>query len=80
VQQPYQEGEINLPPGILSGQFYNMLKKHCFPNAIMGSVNCHELVMLHVGVVSVQYIVGHKVKLAKQLYEASGETQMNFVL
>ena len=69
-----------MPPGILSGQFYSTLKRHCFPNSLPGSINCYELIMMHVGLVNVQYIVSHRQKLAKQLFEASGDTQMNLVL
>ncbi|XP_061171540.1 BLOC-3 complex member HPS1-like [Saccostrea echinata] len=80
VQHTYQEGDINVLPGILSGQFYTGLKRHCFPNMIPISVNCYELIMMHVGLVNVQYIISHRQKLAKQLFEASGDTQMNLVL
>nr|XP_022345818.1 Hermansky-Pudlak syndrome 1 protein homolog [Crassostrea virginica] len=80
IQQTYQQGDVSMPPGLLSGQFYSTLKRHCFPNSLPGSINCYELIMMHVGLVNVQYIVSHRQKLAKQLFEASGDTQMNLVL
>nr|XP_034329634.1 Hermansky-Pudlak syndrome 1 protein homolog isoform X2 [Crassostrea gigas] len=80
IQEAYQEGDVSIPPGILSGQFYSSLKRHCFPNCLPGSVNCYELIMMHVGLVNVQYIFTHRQMLAKQFFEASGDTQMKLVL
>nr|XP_034327620.1 Hermansky-Pudlak syndrome 1 protein homolog [Crassostrea gigas] len=79
IQEAYQEGDVSIQPGIFSGQFYSSLKRHCFPNCLPGSVNCCEL-MMHVGLVNVQYIFTHRQMLAKQFFEASGDTQMNLVL
>ena len=79
VQQNYQAGDVPLQPGIMSGNFYKALKRHCFPNAIPGSVNCYELIMMHIGLVHTQYIATHCRKLAGMLYEASDTSTMSLV-
>ncbi|KAK3094598.1 hypothetical protein FSP39_003816 [Pinctada imbricata] len=79
VHQPYQSGDLSIIPGILSGNFYKALKRHCFPNAIPGSINCYELIMMHIGLVHTQYITDHYRKLSSMLYQSSDASTINLV-
>lgn len=73
VQQQYQTVMSQAPPGILSGNFYRTLTRQSFPNVVPGSVNCYELMMMHIGLVHTQYIVDHCHKLTKLMWEISGD-------
>ncbi|XP_060085566.1 BLOC-3 complex member HPS1-like [Ylistrum balloti] len=73
VQCQYQATLAQSPPGILSGNFYRNLTRESFPNVVPGSVNCYELMMMHVGLVHTQYIVNHCQKLTRMMWEISGD-------
>ncbi|XP_033757582.1 Hermansky-Pudlak syndrome 1 protein homolog [Pecten maximus] len=73
VQQQYQASLAQSPPGILSGNFYRNLTRESFPNVVPGSVNCYELMMMHIGLVHTQYIVNHCQKLTRMMWDISGD-------
>ncbi|XP_069140032.1 BLOC-3 complex member HPS1-like [Argopecten irradians] len=73
VQRQYQASLAQSPPGILSGNFYRNLTRESFPNVVPGSVNCYELMMMHIGLVHTQYIVNHCQKLTRMMWEISGD-------
>ena len=74
AQQSIPLTGLQHPPGILSGGFYRNLTRTLFPNVVAGSVNCYELMMMHVGLVQTQYVVDHCQKLAHMMWEISGES------
>ncbi|KAJ8317056.1 hypothetical protein KUTeg_004960 [Tegillarca granosa] len=49
IQQPFQPQTALSLPGILCGNFYSSVTRQCFPNIVPGSVNCYEMLMMHVG-------------------------------
>eukprot|EP00112_Aurelia_sp_Birch-Aquarium-sp1_P002731 Seg1303.8 transcript_id=Seg1303.8/GoldUCD/mRNA.D3Y31 product="Hermansky-Pudlak syndrome 1 protein" protein_id=Seg1303.8/GoldUCD/D3Y31 len=59
--------------GVISGDFYNDLVRHCFPNMSPGAAHCYELFCIHIGIVSNRFVATSCKKLARQLFEASGE-------
>ncbi|XP_021378394.1 Hermansky-Pudlak syndrome 1 protein homolog isoform X2 [Mizuhopecten yessoensis] len=73
VQRQYQASLAQSPPGILSGNFYRNLTRESFPNAVPGSINCYELMMMHIGLVHSRYIVEHCQKLTRMMWEISGD-------
>ncbi|KAK6186198.1 hypothetical protein SNE40_008283 [Patella caerulea] len=71
VSEPFRP-TTDLPlPGLLTGPFYKLLIKQCFPNYVVGSVRCFELFMMHLGLVRPQYIASHCQQLAKKLWDMS---------
>lgn len=55
----------NKPTGILSGHFYKNLTHHLFPTVPKGSTNCYELLCMHVGLVSNQFVAAACKKLSR---------------
>lgn len=61
------------PTGILSSTFYKDVIHYLFPNEPEGSVHCYELFCMHIGVVNNHFVSTSAQKLARLLWEASGE-------
>jgi len=61
------------PTGILSGTFYKDIIRYLFPSEAVGSVHCYELVCIHVGIVSNDFVVTSCKRLSRLLWEATGE-------
>lgn len=72
IQKPFRGDCTAPPPGTLTGNFYRYLTHKCFPDAVPNAVHCNELIMMHVGLATSQYIAGHCRQLASKLYETSG--------
>lgn len=49
------------------------LVRQCFPLNTDGDPHCHEMFMMHIGLVTPQYVAMHCRRLAKKLWEMSGE-------
>ncbi|PVD30652.1 hypothetical protein C0Q70_09925 [Pomacea canaliculata] len=73
VQEPYKPTPDTPIPGILPGSFYRRLVRQCFPLNTDGDPHCHEMFMMHIGLVTPQYVAMHCRRLAKKLWEMSGE-------
>ncbi|KAK7477485.1 hypothetical protein BaRGS_00031249 [Batillaria attramentaria] len=72
VQEPYKP-TLETCPGTLTGHFYRRLRRQCFPQRVDGTVHCYEMFMMHVGLVTAQYVAAHCQRLARKLWEMSGE-------
>ena len=59
--------------GVISRDFYNDLVRYCFPNMSPGAAHCYELFCVHIGIVNNRFVATSCKKLARQLFEASGE-------
>lgn len=64
----------NKPSGIMSGTFYKDIIRYLFPSESSSSVQCYELLCMHIGAVSNHFVATSCRKLTKVLWEASGET------
>ncbi|XP_064625622.1 BLOC-3 complex member HPS1-like [Lineus longissimus] len=73
IQQPFQPYKVNIPPGVIAGNFYKEMIKTCFPNFVPRSVHCYEVMTVHVGLVPTDLVLKHCRKLAASLWEASGD-------
>ncbi|KAK7109941.1 BLOC-3 complex member HPS1-like [Littorina saxatilis] len=73
VQEPYKPNVETPLPGTLTGSFYKRLRRQCFPHKVEGAIHCYEMFLMHVGLVTPQYIAAHCQKLAHKLWEMSGE-------
>ncbi|XP_071169575.1 BLOC-3 complex member HPS1-like isoform X1 [Mytilus edulis] len=74
---PQHPLQVSIPlssPGVLTSNFYSMLLRRCFPNMIPGSIACFELMMMHVGLVSLSYITENRTRLTALLRSSSGES------
>ncbi|ESO95035.1 hypothetical protein LOTGIDRAFT_160797 [Lottia gigantea] len=79
ISEPFKTVQDLPPPGLLTGPFYKLLVKQCFPNYVTGSVRCYELFMMHIGLVKPQYIALHCQQLARKLWDMSGEVMSHFI-
>lgn len=73
VIRPIKDAYQEKPTGILSSKFYKQLTRYLFPYLHVGTVQCYELLCMHVGITSNQFIVASCKKLAGLLYGTSGE-------
>lgn len=63
------------PPGILSGDFYKMLRHECFPSLSTDDIHCYELLCIHLATASPPFIVEHVRRLAATVWDLCGAAQ-----
>ncbi|XP_075156136.1 Hermansky-Pudlak syndrome 1 protein [Haematobia irritans] len=63
----------NFEPGLLAGDYYQLLTEICFPKTPVNKIKCYELFLVHLGLVTATCAVEHARRLVATIADVVGD-------